>query len=42
MLKESDFLRGIVFEDNPYEEETPAEVTYYDTNGNEVEVDETE
>lgn len=42
MLKETDFLKGIIFEVNPYEEEIPTEVTYYDTNGNEVEVDETE
>ena len=42
MLKETEFLSGILFEDNPYEEEPPVEVTYYDTNGNEVKVDETE
>jgi len=42
MLNETDFMKGIVFEENPYEEETPVDVTYYDLNGNEVILDETE
>lgn len=36
MLKETDFMKGITFEENPFESETPDSVQAYDLNGNEV------
>ena len=36
MLKETDFMKGISFEENPFEDETPDEIRMYDMNGNEV------
>ena len=42
MLKETDFLKGIILEENPYEDEQPETVAYYDLNGNEVTIDEAE
>lgn len=40
MLKETDFLKGIILEENPYEDEQPENETYYDLSGNEVVLDE--
>lgn len=42
MLKETEFLKGIILEENPYEDEQPEIVTYYDLNGNEVTINEAE
>ena len=42
MLNASDFLRGISFEENPFEDEVPDEIYAYDLHGNEVNFDETE
>ena len=36
MPKETEYLKGIIFEENPYEEEMPDEVTHFDLDGNEV------
>ena len=32
----TDFIKGISFEENPFENETPDETIMYDVNGNEV------
>ena len=42
MLKQTQFLDGIIFEENPFENETPDEITVYDLQGNEVTRDEAE
>lgn len=42
MLKETEFLKGILFEENPFEEETPDEIRAYDLCGNEVSIYEAE
>ena len=42
MMKESEFLKGIIFEENPFESETPDEIKAYDLHGNEVSFDEAE
>ena len=36
MLKENEFLKGIIFEENPFEGETPDEIRAFDLEGNEV------
>lgn len=36
MLKETEFLKGIVFEENPFEDEQPDAVQFFDLQGNEV------
>ena len=42
MLKKTEFLKGILFEENPYEDETPDEIRAYDLHGNEVSIHEAE
>lgn len=42
MFEATEFMKGILFEENPFEDETPDEVVAYDLNGNEVTLDETE
>lgn len=42
MLTVTEFLKGIILEENPYEDEQPEAVTYYDLSGNEVSIDEAE
>ena len=42
MFAATEFLKGILFEENPFEEETPDEVVAFDLNGNEVTFDEAE
>jgi len=36
MLKNTEFLKGISFEEDPYEDETPSEIQCFDLDGNEV------
>lgn len=40
MYKETEFLKGIVFEENPFEKEPAAHIQVYDLDGNEVELNE--
>ena len=42
MLKETEFTKGIIFEEDPFEDEIPDEILFYDLNGNGVEINETE
>ena len=42
MLKNNEFLKGIIFEENPFENETPDEIRAYDLQGNEVRFNEAE
>ena len=35
----TEFVKGIDFEDEPFEEETPDEIRIYDLNGKEVQAD---
>ena len=41
-MKETDFMKGIIFEENPFEQESPAVFQAFDLNGNEVILDEAE
>ena len=36
MLNFTEFLKGIIFEEDPYKNETPDEIRAFDLNGNEV------
>lgn len=42
MLQETEFLNGILLEDNPFADEVPASCQAFDLHGNEVSLDETE
>lgn len=42
MLKNNEFLSGILFEENPLENETPDEIRVYDLHGKEVMLNEAE
>lgn len=41
-MEESEFLKGISFEEDPFTNEAPEEIRYYDLAGNEVGSDEAE
>ena len=41
-MEETEFLKGISFEEDPLADEAPEEIRYYDLIGNEVHLDEAE
>ena len=41
MKQENSFLDSILFEENPFENETPDEIRCFDLDGNEVSLNET-
>ncbi len=42
MLKDTEFTRGISFDEDPFEDEEPDEIRFYDTAGNEVAINDAE